>query len=68
MKRKIELRCDGTKAWEMPSTLEKVTDIANFMRNRRNKYNKEFVKDMNTYLSNWRVIRDGLNEEMLDFI
>lgn len=52
----------------MPSTLEKVTDIANFMRNRRNKYNKEFVKDMNTYLSNWRVIRDGLNEEMLDFI
>ena len=34
LKGKTELRCDGTKAWEMPFTLEKATDIANFLRNR----------------------------------
>lgn len=32
------------------------------------KHNKDFVKDMDYYLPNWRVIRDNLNEEILDYI
>ena len=32
------------------------------------RHNKKFVKDMDTYLPNWRLIRDGLNEEILDYI
>ena len=32
------------------------------------KHNKDFVRDMDYYLPNWRLIKDGLNEEILDYI
>ena len=32
------------------------------------KHNKDFVRDMDYYLPNWRMIRENLNEEILDYI